>query len=378
MIPQRPVHITGIGVTDLRREQDRTDEAMVVEAVGAALADADIEPARVTGLNVQSHHHPGPDVGAIARELGADGILWAPAGGIGVPGLTVATQALLDQRADVVVVCKVMNTATALNQPSVDPDTRRVDGRFQYELPYGLGYTVQRAALVQRRWTATRKVTAEQLGTMCSVQREHALLNDGAIFRTPLTVDDYLASRMICDPVRLFDCDMPVNGAHAYVLTSDLSLVQSGRAVRVAGTTEGQADDMPHIRSEGEPGIRPDIARLYDDLGIRPDQLSALMLYDGFSFLAAQWLERAGVVPAAAVGDHIGDPRNLRYDGATPLNTHGGQLSEGRMHAAGHLIEAVRQLRGEAGVRQVPDARLAAVTTAFPPTGALAVLESSR
>ncbi len=378
MTPSRPVHIIGIGVTDLRREQDRGDEAMVVEAVRAALGDAGVGPDRLTGLNVQSHHEPGPDVARITRDLGAEGVVWAPTGGIGVPGLAAASKALVEQRADVIVVCKVMNTATALNQPTVDPQTRRVSGRDQYELPYGLGYTVQRAALVQRRWMATRKVTAEQLGTLCSVQREHALLNANAIFRKVLTVDDYLASRMICDPVRLFDCDMPVNGAYAYVLTADPTLVTTGRAVRFAGYTTGRADDMPHIRSEEEPGIRPDVALLYDELGIDAGHLSALLLYDGFSFLAAQWLERLGAVAPAALGEHIGDPRNLRFDGVTPLNTHGGQLSEGRMHAAGHLVEAVRQLRGEAGARQVATPRLAAVTTAFPPSGAVAVLEGTR
>jgi acetyl-CoA acetyltransferase len=378
VIPSRPVYLVGIGTTELRREQNREDVAMVVEATRGALADAGIDPGRLTGLNVQSHHAPGPDVAAVVRELGADQVIWAPPGGIGVPGLTAAATALLERRADVSVVCKVMNTATALNQPTIDAQTRRVRGRDQYELPYGLGYTVQRAALAQRRWMLSRKVGPEQLATLCSVQREHAMLNDNAIFRVPLTVEDYLASRMICDPIRLFDCDMPVNGAYAYVLTTEPELMTPGRAVRLAGWTAGDADDMPHIRAEGEPGARPDVLQLYSELGITPDRFCAFMLYDGFSYLAAQWLERLGIVEPPALGEYLADPAHLRFDGPTPLNTHGGQLSEGRMHGAGHLIEAVRQLRGEAGPRQVPDPRLAVVTTAFPPNGAAAILEATR
>lgn len=375
---EQPVHIIGIGTTPLDRQPLGSDEELVVAATRAALADAGVDVARLTGLNVQSHHEPGPDVGRIVRELAAPSVRWAPPGGIGVPGLAAAARAAVDGRADVIVVCKVMNTATAVNQPDVDPATRLVSGRFQYELPYGLGYTVQRAALVQRRWMASRGVTAEQLGTLCSLQRDHALLNDNAVFSKPLTVEEYLASRTICDPMRLFDCDMPVNGAYAYVVTSDPTLVQPGRAVRLLAHTEGQPDDMPHIRQDDYLGIHPRVARLYGKLGIDAGDLSALMLYDGFSYLAAQWLERLGVVAPEAVGEFIGDRTNLRYDGPAPLNTHGGQLSEGRMHGAGHLIEAVRQLRGDAGVRQVADPRLVAVTTAFPSTGAVAILGATR
>lgn len=374
MIPDRPVHIVGIGTTPLTRASGGDDVATTVASIQVALADAGIDPARVTGLNVQSHHEPGPDVAEIARRLGATSVVWAPTGGLGVPGLAAAAGAMIAGRADVVVVCKVMNTATALNRPMVDPVTRRVGGPDQFELPYGLGYTVQRAALVQRRWTLSRGVTPEQLGTLCVVQRDHAILNDNAIFRRPLTLDDYLDSRLICDPIRLFDCDVLVNGAYTYVVTTDPSLVGE-RSVAVRGWVDGIGDASPHVRSEGEPGTRPDVARLYDDVGITPQHLDALLLYDGFSFLAAQWIERLGVVPPGGVGEHIGHGANLRLDGPTPLNTHGGQLSEGRMHAAGHLVEAVRQLRREAGARQVPDPRWAAVTTAFPSTGGAALLE---
>jgi acetyl-CoA acetyltransferase len=375
VLPDRPVYVVGIGTTELRRKGDRDDVAMVVEACRAAIADAGIEPHRVTGINVQSHHAPGPDVGAAVRELGLEQVTWARDGGIGVPGLATAAGALLDRRADAILVCKVMNTATALNQPALGEGTRLVGGRDQFELPYGIGYTVQREAFAHRRWTASRGVTAEQLGTMCVVQREHALLNDNAIFKTPLTLDEYLSARMICDPIRLFDCDYPVNGAYAFLITTDRGLSGRAPAVSVAGWTTGDADDMPHIRVEHEPGVRPDIAELYARLGIGADDLDALMLYDGFSALAAEWFERLGVVEAAGVGELIGDPSAIRFDGRVPLNTPGGQLSEGRMHAAGHLLEAVRQLRGEAGARQVRDAQRVAVTTAFPSTGAAAILE---
>ncbi len=375
MIPPAPVFVVGIGTTDLQRRHNRGDVELVVEACRAALEDAGVDPHTVDGINVQSHHAPGPDVAAAANQIGLKQVTWAPEGGIGVPGLSVAAEALLAGRATTTLVCKVMNTETSLNQPVVDPHTHQVGGRDQFELPYGLGYTVQRAALVQRRWALSRRVTPEQLGTLCVVQRQHAMLNDRAIFQTPLTLDDYLESRMICDPIRLYDCDYPVNGAYAYVLTTDPRVADPARAVVVRGWTAGQPDDMPHIREESDAGIRPDVQALYSELGIGPRHISAFMLYDGFSYLAAQWLEYVGAVAPEMVGQHIGEVANLGFDGPTPLNTHGGQLSEGRMHAAGHLIEAVRQLRAEAGQRQVTSAERVVVTTAFPSTGAVAILE---
>jgi acetyl-CoA acetyltransferase len=377
MIPGLPIHIVGIGTTPLSKRSEQSDEDLVVAAVSAALADAGIGHERMTGLNVQSHHDPGPDVAAIVRTLGADSVSWAPTGGIGVPGMTRAIRAIAADRADVIVVCKVMNTATALNRPTVDENNRKVSGRDQFELPYGLGYTVQRAALVQRRWMSSRAVTPEQLGMLCSVQRDHALLNDNAIFKTPLSLDDYLAGRTICDPIRLFDCDMPINGAYAYVLSSNPDPAAPQRAVRVLASTDGDGDAMPHIRPEGV-GVRSDVARIYAELGIGPDSLTALMLYDGFSYLVPQWMEALGIVEPEDVGAYIGDAANIRFDGATPVNTHGGQLSEGRMHGAGHIVEAVRQLRGEGGARQIARPSRAAVTTAFPATGGVAILEANR
>jgi acetyl-CoA acetyltransferase len=367
------LYLTGIGATELRRARDREDVDLIVEACRAALTDAGLEPRQVTGINVQSHHAPAPDVAAAARGIGLKEITWAPEGGIGVPALATAALAVSSGRADAVLVCKVMNTATALNQPVIDPVTRRAAGRDQFELPYGLGYTVQRAALSQRRWMTSRGVTAAQLGAMCVVQREHALLNELAVFKQPLTLEQYLDSRLICDPMRLFDCDYPINGAYAYLLTRYPGAGQHP-AVALRGWTDGKADDMPHIRVEYPLGRRPDVSALYADLGITPADLSVFLLYDGFSYLAAEWLERLGVVAPMAVGEHLAGPE-IRYDGSTPLNTHGGQLSEGRMHAAGHILEAVRQLRGTAGDRQVSGAHRAVVTTAFPSTGAVAILE---
>ena len=375
MIVPSPVHLVGIGVTELRRRGSPEDVELAVAACRGALADAGVDPNAVDGINIQSHHSPAPDVAAIALKTGLKRITWAPEGGIGAPGLAAAVGAILSGRATTALVCKVMNTATSLNQPIIDPDTHQVRGRDQFELPYGLGYTVQRAALVQRRWTTLRHVTAEQLGTLCVVQREHATLNDNAVMRSPLTLTEYLESRMVCDPIRLFDCDYPVGGAYAYLVTGDAGVSDPGRAVTVRGWTAGRPDDMPHIRDEAA-GIRPDIRQLYSDLGISVGDISAFMLYDGFSYLAAQWLEYTGVVQPAAIGPYIGEPSNLRFDGPTPLNTHGGQLSEGRMHGAGHILEAVRQLRGEAGARQIPGAERAIVSTAFPSSGAVAILES--
>jgi acetyl-CoA acetyltransferase len=113
---------------------------------------------------------------------------------------------------------------------------------------------------------------------------------------------------------------------------------------------------------------------LYDDTGLRPADMDVWMLYDGFSFLAMQWMEHLGLVPPGESGAYVQGGDRIRHTGEHPLNTHGGQLSEGRMHATGHILEAFQQVRGTAGERQAARAEHAIVSSAYPYNGGVAVL----
>ena len=371
----RPVAVVGAGYTELSRTPSTSEVELAVRACRAAITDAGLDVRDVDGINVQVHHYPPPDTPEIARQLGLAGDLWHVDGGLGVAALATVASAIDSGAARAIVVCKVMNTIAPVNTPPMDPDTGAVRGRAAFEVPYGLGYTMQRVALLKRRWMHRYRITEEQIASLCVAERDHALLNPVAIFRTPLTVGDYLSSRWIADPLRLLDCDYPVNGAFAYVVTSGevaRTLPRAGAYLSGWATLE-QEVLAQHLWPDPEPGPGPVASQLYHDTGLRPDDLDVWLLYDGFSFLAMQWMEDLGLVARGESGVYVEDRKRIRFDGKHPLNTHGGQLSEGRMHGAGHILEALQQIRGTAGARQALAADRVVVTSAYPLHGGAAI-----
>ncbi len=375
-----PTAFVGCGYTDVTRHPAKSEIDLGVEACARAAEDAGLEPGDLDGINIQVHHYPPPDTGEIVARLGMHEVKWTEDGGIGVTAIARAADAVARGRCDRVVVCKIMNTVAPVLTPLIDPDTGRVGGQAQFDVPYGLGYTMQGIGLTTRRWMHRYKITSEQVGWLCTTQREHARLNPHAVLHDPLTLDEYLASRWIADPVRLLDCDYPVNGAYAYVMTR----VDAARDLRhppvlLLSWAESSHDQMAYNNLPEELGDGPTgwLSEIYRDAGIGPDELDVWMLYDGFSFFAMQWMESLGLVPRGESGSYVEGGRRIGIDGEHPVNTHGGQLSEGRLHGAGHILEAVQQLRGNAGARQANKADHAVVTTSFPNTGAAAILARS-
>jgi acetyl-CoA acetyltransferase len=374
-IPETGIAFVGCGYTDLTRKPVATDMELALAACRAAAADAGIDPADIDGINIQVHHYPPPDTAAVVAGLGMREVNWQEDGGIGVGSLARAASVLDAKQCHTIVVCKVMNTAAPIGTPQIDRDTGGVGGPGQFEVPYGLGYTMQRVGLTSRRWMHRFGITAEQIGWLCVVEREHAMLNPHAIFRNPLTMEEYLDSRWISAPLRLFDCDYPVNGAFAYVITRE----ERARSCRhepvflLGWVDSGIAAATFHLFPEELGGMIPLAEQLYGDTGLRPEHMNIWLLYDGYSFFALQWMENLGLVPRGESGAYVEGGERIRHTGEHPLNTHGGQLSEGRLHGAGHILEAVQQLRGTAGDRQARHNDFAIVCSAFPNSGAAAI-----
>ena len=147
--------------------------------------------------------------------------------------------------------------------------------------------------------------------------------------------------------------------------------------MRLLGWVDGIGDDIPHLRPELADGLSPLAVELYRDCGVSPGDLDVWMLYDGFSFLAMQWMEHLGLVPPGQSGAYVEGGERILYTGEHPVNTHGGQLSEGRLHATGHILEAIQQVRGTAGKRQANKADYAVITSAYPYNGAAAIVGKS-
>ena len=188
-------------------------------------------------------------------------------------------------------------------------------------------------------------------------QRANAALNPTAIYRDPMTMDDYLTARMITTPFGLYDCDVPCDGAVAVIVSAvDVAQghAQASRCCsRPSAPRSSSAPTGTRPRMTHEPQVLGQSAHLWTRTSLRPKDVDVAELYDGFSFNCLSWLEALGFCGIGEAKDFLDGGKAIARDGVIPLNTHGGQLSHGRTHGMGLIHEAVTQLRGEAGERQV-------------------------
>ena len=208
--------------------------------------------------------------------------------------------------------------------------------------------------------------TREMLGYIALNGRANAARNPAAIYRDPMTMDDYMSARPITTPFGLYDCDVPCDGSIA-VIVSDASVAADlpKPAIRVdaVGTQILERVSWDQGTLTHEPQVLGQAAHVWTRTSLRPDDVDVALLYDGFTFNAISWLEALGFCGFGEAQDWLDGGRRIALDGDLPLNPHGGQLSEGRTHGFGFVYEAITQLRHEAGERQVRDARTAAVAT---------------
>jgi acetyl-CoA acetyltransferase len=210
----------------------------------------------------------------------------------------------------------------------------------------------------------------ETFGYIAVNDRSNAARNPAAVLREPITMDDYLGARMIRSPLCLLDMDVPVDGADAFVLTTaerarDLALPP----VLIHACTQGmiaqnEEDQTPSLRDHGQHVVVQSL-RAKSDLWL--DDVDVYFPYDGFSFITVSWIENTGWCGLGEARAFIEDQwdhdgSRILIDGRIPVNPHGGGLSEGGTQGSGHTREAIHQLQGRAGERQVPDARTALLT----------------
>jgi acetyl-CoA acetyltransferase len=243
----------------------------------------------------------------------------------------------------------------------------RVPGTSQWSIPFGAPSAANWIALSAQRHFHEFGTTPEQLGAIPVNNRANAARNPKAVYRDPLTLEDYLASRVISSPLRLYDCDVPVDGSTA-VVVSHVDAVPDlpHRPVRVeaVGTAIHGRPSWDQWEDMTTMALRDAAAMMWRRSDLTISDVDVLQLYDGFSFLTLAWLEALGVCGRGEGGPYVQGGQRIALDGPLPLNTAGGQLSAGRLHAYGLLHEACVQLRGEGGERQVPGRPRVAVTAA--------------
>jgi acetyl-CoA acetyltransferase len=371
--------IAGIGRTQFVRSSGRTTLSMAAEAARAALADCGLTPADVDGFTCfGTGDSAGPS--QVAHAIGVEDLGWslsvAGGGNIVTTTVTGAAMAVMSGQADVVVVYRVLGADTRYGKAFGRVE---VSGEAQFAGPQGYLVPPQWFAMFCRRHQYEYGSTSEDLGAIAVQQREHASHNPHAVGRTPITLDDYLNSRWINEPFRVFDCCYEVDGAVAIVVTSaeraaDLAhkpvhLLGAADSNRFGGSVD-QWDDMTSMFS------RDTAPKLWSRTGLKASDIDVACMYDCFTFTVMATFEDFGFCDKGEVGDYFRAGR-ATYGGDVVVNPHGGLLSEGYIHGLNHHYEAVLQLRGEAGDRQVAGAETALVTSGAGPYGGALIYGTS-
>jgi len=278
-----------------------------------------------------------------------------------------------------VIVYRALDEATAWRTVTerVATDATGVTGFMQWMLPFGAFSGPNWMGLYARRHMHEFGTTREQLAAIALNARRNAQRNPKAVLTEDLTMDQYLASAVISDPLCLYDCDIAVDGATAVVVSArDHAADAPSRPIRIeaAGSAlDGRASwdqwtDMTETAAAGAG------AHLWSRTDLKPTDVDPANLYDGFTILTLFWLEGLGFCAKGEGGPFVEGGERIALDGDLPLATSGGQLSAGRLHSFGHLYETCLQLRGEAGDRQVDGAEVAAVSAGAGPLASCLLL----
>ncbi len=379
--------ISGIGTTDYSRNSGRSDLALALQASLAAIRDAGLTPADIDGIVscdmslVRSND--------LIHSMKLENVeYWGEVGPGGVAPSAMVGQAAAAVRAGLatnVLVFRALNGRSGRRfgqaPPSAQVELVGGAGSFdEYFAPYGMNTPGQIFAMIARRHMIEYGTKEHELAAIPIACRNRALTNPGAqMYGRPLSLDDYLSARRISEPLRLFDFCLETDGAAAVIVTSTERAKDAPKPPALISAVAQAAPSRP------QPGMQFPIlwrdsitessaaavaATLYRRAGIGPQDIDVAQLYDCFSITVLLQLEDYGFC-AKGEGGPFAASGAIELGGKIPINTGGGHLSEGYIHGMGHIVEGVKQIRGES-TGQVPNAKTCLVTsTALPPGSAL-------
>jgi acetyl-CoA acetyltransferase len=367
--PERQAIISGVGRSAVGRRLGRTSVDLTVDACLAAVADAGLTLRDIDGLTtwpdttVDLGGFVGPTVAQVQQLLGLD-LSWYLGAGDGGNVIGVIGSAALAVSAGLarhVLVYRTVAESTA--HAAGRPRAISAASGDPWTVTYGVGSVVQWAAMWAQHHFDTYGTTREQLAWVALNGRRHAAANPEAIFREPMTMDDYLGARPISDPLGLYDCDVPADGAHAFVVSHrDVHRDVDAPVFVEAMAAARRSSSWAFWPDLDEMAAHPAAAQLWSRTSLRPADVDVASLYDGFSIFTLIWLEALGFCGRGEGGTFLAGGERTALTGELPLNTSGGQLSEGRYVGFGHVHEVCQQLRGRATGGQVEGAEVGLVT----------------
>ena len=370
MTPERQGIISGVGRSAVGRRLGRDSLELTLDACLAAVADAGLTLNDIDGLvtwpdtEIDLGGFVGPSVARLQQvlRLNLSWYLGSGDGGNVIGVLGAAALAVSARLARHVLVYRTVTEATV--HAAGRPRAVLAAGGDPWTVTYGVGSVVQWAAMWAQHHFHTFGTTREQLAWIALNGRRNAAANVDAIYRDPMTLDDYLAARIISEPLGLFDCDVPADGAHAFVVShrDRRDDVEAPVFIEAMGAGRPHTSSWAFWPDLNEMAAHHAATQLWSRTTLRPVDVDVACLYDGFSIFTLLWLEALGFCPRGEGGAFIEGGQRIGLTGEIPLNTSGGQLSEGRYLGFGLLHEICQQLRNRATGRQVQGAEVGLVS----------------
>ncbi len=360
--------VTGIGETAYMRGSTKTAFELQIESSLKAINDAGLSPKDIDGIIpigivsgtaddfIDNFGLPDLRFSAVVPHGGASPAM----------ALQCAAAAVASGACNHVLITFGRNVSAAANKAGA-----RIHNMPQFhfvtEFEYAMGAAApaQLYAPMARRHMELYGTTVEQFGEVAVACREHALLNGNAVMKKPITLEDHRNSRMIADPFRLLDCSLESDGGAAVVISAtERAGDLRHRKVYISGVAEGHPDSPGAITQRPDMtslGIGKAAPRAFQMAGVTPADIDVAEIYDCFTYAVIRQLEDMGFCAKGEGGPFVQGGR-LKLGGALPTNTHGGLLSQAHVWGLNHIVELVRQLRGDAGLAQVKDAEVGLVT----------------
>ncbi|WP_137892385.1 thiolase family protein [Ramlibacter sp. 2FC] len=361
--------VTGIGETAYMRGSTKTAFELQIESSLKAIADAGLTPKDIDGVIpigivsgtaddfIENFGIPDLRFSAVIPHGGASPTMALQCAAAAVAG-GVCNHVLITFGRNVTAAAITKAGARIHTMPQFHYVT-------EFEYPMGAIAPAQLYAPMARRHMELYGTTVAQFGEVAVAHREHALLNDNAIMKKPITLEDHAHSRMISDPFRLLDCSLESDGGAACIVSAaDRAADLKHRRVFISGVAEGHPDSPGSITQRPDMtslGIKKAAARAFAMAGVTHTDIDVAEIYDCFTYAVIRQLEDLGFCAKGEGGPFVQGGR-IKLGGALPVNTHGGLLSQAHVWGLNHIVELVRQLRGDAGRAQVKDAEVGLVS----------------